>query len=441
MKELKYIERIRREDSLLSLPQSLSRILNMVGSDDFSVNDLSKIILSDPGLTSKILKMANSAFYRQRSQISTVHQAVMILGIMQVKCLTLSASVFQAKILESKYDIDVKALFSHFISVALGCKMLAKAAGFESSEEAFIAGLLHDIGQVYFIHHFPADYKEVIKRIAQFPNLVEAERSILGVDHAVIGRMLAEKWNLPVSLCDAIALHHDLPERIGNVEVAHIVQLSELINKPGLDDRSRDMEQRLAAIGRLAQEMRVDRKAIDEISYSLLTETIATAEYMGIDIGDPIEVLGRANKELFNSFVTIENLFRERQELSRRILDEERRVAVMETKNVAIATLSHYINNATMAISGRAQLISMLVTNGVIVDEEKRLDSILEIIEKSIKKIMAVLMEMRDLTNLDEMEKYSDSKAIKIDDRVKERMSRMEEGIGLDVTRRPAPTT
>ena len=213
----------------------------------------------------------------------------------------------------------------------------------------------------------------------------------------------------------------------------HIVQLSELISKSVLDNRPQQLARRITCVNHMCQLMDLDREKIDEISFSLLTETIATAEYLGINIGDPTEVLTRANKELFNSFITIENLFRERQELSQRILVEERRIASMETKNVAIATLSHYLNNSTMAISGRAQLIRMLVGKGSIVDNEDKLDNVLAVIDKSVLKIMAVLAELRDLTDLEDMERYSESKAINIDDRIKQRMERMDT-IGLSVT-------
>ena len=436
MKELKFVEKLQREDSLLSMPQSLTQILNMVGKDDFSLDDLSEVILKDPGLTSKILKMANSAFYRQRSQISTVKQAVVMLGMMQVKCLALSASVFQTEKLEEDYNLDMKELFSHFISVAIGCNMVAEILDIKAGEEVFVAGLLHDIGMVYFIHHFPDDYKEVINRLEEYPSLIEAERSILGIDHAAIGAMLADKWNFPKLLCDSIAKHHDLPSHVDEITAVEIVQLSELISKSALDNRPQQIAQRIAAVHQMCSMMDIDRERIDDISFSLLTETIATAEYMGIDIGEPNEVLTRANKELFNSFITIENLFRERQELSQRILVEERRTAAMETKNVAIATLSHYLNNSTMAISGRTQLIKMLIGKGAIVDKEEKMDHILDVVEKSVFKILAVLAELRDLTNLEDMERYSESKAINIDDRISQRMKEMQD-IGLSIVEQP----
>jgi HD-like signal output (HDOD) protein len=426
MKELKYIEKIRSEYSLLSLPQSLSQILSMVGSDDFSMEDLSTAVSKDPGLTSRILTMANSAFYRHQAQISTVQQAVIMLGMMQVKCLALSTSVFVIENYKDKINLDIKALFSHFISVALGSRMLGEAIGFDLTEEAFIAGLLHDIGIVFFIHHFPEDYRTVIDNLNDYGRLTEAEDDILGVNHAAIGRMLAEKWNLPTALCEAIGNHHKIPDKIGEVSIVNIVQLSELLSKSAIDNRPKHLEERLETVGRLSKLMIMDRQKIDDISFSLLNETIKMAEYIGVDIGDPTDVLTRANRELFNSYMTIENLFRERKELSRRILAEERRTAAMETKNVAMATLSHYLNNATMAISGRTQLIKMMVNNGAIRDAKSELDPVLEVIEQSVKKILAVLCELRDMTSLEDMEKYSESKAINIDDRIMERMKQME---------------
>lgn len=426
MKELKYIEKIKRDVALLSLPQSLSQIITMVGKDDFSVDDLAKVIMNDPALTSRLLRMANSSFYHQKSQIATVKQAVMLLGMMQVKCLALSASVFQADRIKNKLGIDVKEMFSHFLSVAIGCKMIAGALGQEKTEEVFVAGLLHDIGTVFFIHHFPEDYQAVIKQLDAHPNLIQAEQAILGINHAAIGRMLAEKWNFPPALCDAIGDHSQLPQKIDTVTPANIVQLSILINKPFMAGRSNNLERRLASINQMAVLMDLKRNIVDDIAVSLLSETIKAAEYMGIDIGDPIEVLGRANRELFDSYLMIEHLFRERQDLSQRILVEERRAAAMESKNMAIATLSHYLNNATMAISGRAQLIDMLRNKGDISDPKQKLDSIIEVIEKSVKKILAVLYELRDLTNLDEVEKYTESCAINIDDRIKERLRLME---------------
>lgn len=426
MKELKYIEKIRGEESLLSLPQSLSEVLTLVGIGDYSMDDLANVIMQDPGLTSKVLKMANSSFYSHRSQISSVHQATVILGGHQVKCLALSASVFRASLLETKYHIDVKSLFSHFISNALGSKMLAEEIGSKNPEEAFTAGLLHDIGLVYLIHHFPNDYKAVIDKANRYHSLDRAEQEILGIDHATLGQMLAKRWNFPEHLCQAIGDHHKKPGDLADPEIVNCVKLSALVNQPVFETDADSLELRISDMSALAAMMKIDRVRIDEIAQKILGETISVAGYMGIDIGDPIEVVARANRELFNSYITIENLFRERQELSQRIILDERKTAMIDSKNMAIATLSHYLNNTTMAISGRAQMLKMLADKGDIVDKKDRLGSIVKVLESSVKKIMAVLQELRELTNLEEMSKYSESNALNFDDRIKRRMEKMD---------------
>ncbi|MEE9441390.1 MAG: HDOD domain-containing protein [candidate division Zixibacteria bacterium] len=426
MNELKYIDKIQRDDSLLSMPQSLSQMLTLVGSDDYSIEDLIKVVMNDPGLTSRILKMANSSFYGHRSEISTLHQAVMMLGATQIKCLVLSASVFQVQKLESDYNLDIKGMFTHFIGVALVSKNLADFLGHNQSEELFIAGLLHDIGQLFFIRHFPQDYMQVEERLSEFPSRFEAEQKILGIDHAAIGQMLAEKWGFPAILKDTIGGHHNSAPNIAENQTMQIIQLADLLHPYSSDDTPIKIEKRMASIGQLINLLNINHNDIETVTRNLPNEIITIADSFGIDIGDPSELLARANRELFNSFITIEHLFRERQDLSQRILIEERRAAVMETKNVAIATLSHYINNAAMAISGRAQLLKMLRDRERIIDKDDRLDNILEVVEKSLKKIMAVILELRDLTNLEEIEKYSESNAICIDDRVQSRLKELE---------------
>lgn len=426
MNELKYIDKIQNDDSLLSMPQSLSQMLTLVGSDDYSIDDLIKVILSDPGLTSRILKMANSSFYGHRSEISTLHQAVMMLGATQLKCLVLSASVFQIQKLESNYSLDVKGMFTHFIGVASVTKNLADFLGLNQPEEFFIAGLLHDIGQLFFIHHFPRDYMEVQERMGEFPSRLEAEKKILGIDHSMIGQMLAEKWGFPKILKDSIGGHHNSISNIADNQILQIVQLADLLHPYSSPDSPMKIEKRMASIGQLIKLLNITHNDIESITENLPNEIITIAESFGIDIGDPGELMSRANRELFNSFITIEHLFRERQDLSQRILIEERRAAVMETKNVAVATLSHYINNAAMAISGRAQLLKLLKDRERLIDKDDRLDSVLEVVDKSLKKIMAVILELRDLTNLEEIEKYSESNAICIDDRIQERLKELE---------------
>jgi len=122
----------------------------------------------------------------------------------------------------------------------------------------------------------------------------------------------------------------------------------------------------------------------------------------------------------------VENLFKERQDLSRKLLKEERARGAMESKNIAIATLSHYLNNAAMAIYGRSQLMRMLHGKGDTEKIMKNFEGNLDVIDRSIKKITAVVQEIKDISPIDKVEFYNMSQALNIDDRIEKRLNEME---------------
>ena len=136
-------------------------------------------------------------------------------------------------------------------------------------------------------------------------------------------------------------------------------------------------------------------------------------------------MLIRANQEIWHSFLTIENLFRERQELSQSLLKQEREKGAIEAKNVAMATLSHYLNNATMAIYGRSQLLRMKLAKGDTENLLGRLSHDLEVVDQAVERIVAVLEEMREISPIDQQKYYDMSKALNIDDRIEQRLGKM----------------
>ena len=146
---------------------------------------------------------------------------------------------------------------------------------------------------------------------------------------------------------------------------------------------------------------------------------------MGLDIDRIDDMLIQANKEIWRTYLVVENLYRERQELTDKLLREERAKGAMESKNIAMATLSHYVNNATMAIYGRTQLISKFLAEGQNDRVISTLQSSIEVMEKSVLKISAVLAEIKDISPIDDIEFYEMSQAMKVDDRIERRMNQM----------------
>lgn len=425
MNKIDILAQIRSNEKLLSLPQVLSEILEEVGKEDFSADSLAKIILKDPALTSRLLKMANSSFYQRVTEINTVHQAVSILGVTTVKCLTLSASVFNPDRIVASTGIDPKEFFAYSLSIASASEKIARTVQHPSPEEAFIAGLLHDIGVLFFLHHYPERYSRILKGESRVETLVEAEIEEFGVDHCDVGYHLAEVWRLPDYVADAIISHHGQLATTRSSVLQNIVGLAVQLTSDRFSGFECDLEKRLQMIGELSQRLSLTKPQVDEISSSLLAGTISTAEYLGVDIGNIEDMLIRANQEIWHSFLTIENLFRERQELSQSLLKQEREKGAIEAKNVAMATLSHYLNNATMAIYGRSQLLRMKLAKGDAESLLAKLPHDLEVVDRSIERIVAVLEEMREISPIDQQKYYDMSKALNIDDRITDRLQKM----------------
>ena len=187
---------------------------------------------------------------------------------------------------------------------------------------------------------------------------------MFGIDHAEIGYHLAKKWHLPNDIVEAIRNHHDYGTLDENKPFTNIIRLATLLVENSSTGYATDLEGRLEKIARLSEILGLTQEQIDEISGSMMAETIKVAEYVGIDIGSIEDMLTRANKEIWRTYLMIENLFKERQELTRKLLQEERSKGAIESKNIAIATLSHYINNSLMAIYGRTQLLTQMVAKG-----------------------------------------------------------------------------
>lgn len=425
MDKITIIEEIRHNKQLLSLPQVLSEVLEEVGREDFTSDSLATIILKDPSLTGSILRLANSAFYQRFNEIKTVNQAISVLGVTTVKCLALSTTVFHPDKIASESGVEPRDFFNYVLGIAAASEKIAQMIGYESPEEALIAGLLNDIGVMYFLHHYPREYRKIITRDDNRQSLVDAEREALGIDHCEVGSHLAETWKLPDYIVKSITDHHSLTDIAQSETLSNIVRLAVLLAKDNFSGQYYGLEERLDAIHRISGALSLSKSKVDEISFSLMTWSIEMAEYLGLDIGNYEEMLAKANKEIWQSYLTIENLFKERQELSRKLLVEERNRGAIESKNIAMATLSHYLNNAAMAIYGRSQIMRMLSDKG---NSEKLIEQFpisLDTIDNAVKKIVAVLEEMKKISPIDEIDFYNVSKAMNIDDRINERMSEM----------------
>lgn len=193
---------------LPSLPHVVTRIMQLVEDPTTSAAQVSQAISNDQALASKVLRLANSAYYGFPYQIATVAHATVILGFRAVKTLVLSA--FASAWFDEKGDaIDRGELWKHSVGCAVAARLLASRAGWRDAEEAFTAGLLHDIGRVMLDRyaHRPLRQAVELSQSGGMP-LREAELSVFGFTHGELGQWVMEQWKLPLTLCVAIGCHH-----------------------------------------------------------------------------------------------------------------------------------------------------------------------------------------------------------------------------------------
>lgn len=415
---------ISNNSDLLALPESVILVLESVSKDDVSLDRLANIIGHDPALTGRLLKIANSPFYGLSHRVNSINQAVMILGITTVKCLALSAAIFSPEKFPKQCDLDVNSLYGNFISVATTCRKVAEACEAEAPEDAFTAGLLLDIGLLYFINNYPEKYNRVLQDARQTGHLIEQEIHHLGLSHPEAGGLIASKWGLPKHIANAIAHHHEDKQDEKN-RLVDIVRLAVVLNRDVLLEDDASLEEKINMLGSTTERLGLTALQLSEIAAATIKDTMAFARAIDVEIEDFESILTRANKEIFNTYLSLQTLFQERQELNDRILKEERAKGILEAKRIATSTLSHYINNAAMEISGHSQLVRVAAGKKNGEELKEMMPRELDIIDHAVKKIVAVLEEITELNMLDEMEFFEKSKILNIDKKIMERIAQL----------------
>lgn len=224
-------EIVARVDALPSLPHVVTRVMQLTEDPDSTILDITAILDQDQSITAQVLRMANSIYYGYSRRIATVSDAIILVGFNTIRSIVLAASV--SKILKkelSGYVMSEGALWTHSQCAAVFARMLARRAGFKSAELAYTATLLHDIGKVVLNSYLHDTYSEVIARVeeSKLPfHLVED--ALFGYNHASVGARVAEKWNLPPALVEAIACHHEPGKARENPELAAIVHVADAV--------------------------------------------------------------------------------------------------------------------------------------------------------------------------------------------------------------------
>jgi putative nucleotidyltransferase with HDIG domain len=216
-----------------SVPVVLPKILQLVDGNRASAQGLEELILHDASLAVRILKLANSALYSFRSEVKTISHAIALLGLNLVKSLAIGVSVFEFFTAGFRDEITfVSRLWMHSFGVGLMAQEIwAKRSNRAEGEFALLCGLLHDLGKVIYFKRDVLGYSQLfaMESSGGDPDILSLEIEYYGVDHAVLGALLAKQWNLPSELAMVVRHHHDA--NAGGLPLVAAVSMADMLVK------------------------------------------------------------------------------------------------------------------------------------------------------------------------------------------------------------------
>jgi len=200
---------------LPAMPQVASKVLELSSDPNTSAAQLQQIIADDQAMTARILKIANSAMYSCSRKIKTLTEAIVMLGFNSIRSLVVTSAARNLYDTEkSRTGLKERLLWEHSIGAAFACRLVAQARMPALAEEAFLAGLMHDIGKLVLNLQVPDVFDEIVQVVYNENRPFHlTEREYLGFDHAKVGSLLVNKWNLSPALEETILHHHD-PEAL-----------------------------------------------------------------------------------------------------------------------------------------------------------------------------------------------------------------------------------
>ena len=222
---------IEKIDSLPPFPQVAQKVISLLNDPDYSSNEVVGVIELDPSITADILRICNSAYFGLSRRVGSVKQAVSMLGKKKLIQLIMASSCLRYfKKTSDGYDLEGKELWRHSLACALTSQILQQRLDEKLEHDGFTAGLLHDMGKLV-LSEFVGDEIGTILRLADDEgySFLEAEKKVLGMDHAELGARIAERWNFPAEICMAIRLHHTPQKALPADSLTPVIYLSNII--------------------------------------------------------------------------------------------------------------------------------------------------------------------------------------------------------------------
>ncbi len=431
-------ERILAENpELSSLPQTLAQIIALSSDDNASTNQLADVIRRDPGLTARILRAANSPLYGQARDVASISKATQLIGFRSALSFALASSVYS--LTESLQGALSRPRFwRHALETAVAAKLLAeimnnsestKVARVDASE-AFIAGLLHDIGMLILDNSFSVRYQEICNEVEAGGKLCDLENEEWSASHAGAGEFILKQWNIPERICHAVGNHHLSPTDIkGQDQFSSLdlcVALANTVTRNRMFDRSGDAIERYELRAAIVQRLALSNEALFEMEEKMSEELIAQASYLQIDVGDKNSMLKDANSALYAQYLLVEDLLNKNRELQDEIVREKTEKSFLRSLQTISGSYNHYLNNANATIQGHTQLLQIKASRGEITDPKGVIDRSAEIIQSSIDVMKATLEAIDELTEMRTVHYHEELVIIDVESKIVEQRRNIE---------------
>ncbi len=207
-------------DRLPPFPMVALKVVQMARDENVSMKEIARVVELDPSITANVLKWCNSPYFGLTRKITSVQEALVYLGgknLIEVVLMSSCEPYLKGKV--EGYELDEGELWRHSVGCAILAQLLGRKAGFKDETLLFTGGLLHDIGKIVLAAFIKDAYLKIKELIAAGKDFLEAEREIVGIDHARLGARIGQKWKFPEEIINIIAFHHR-PEMINKPAVA-----------------------------------------------------------------------------------------------------------------------------------------------------------------------------------------------------------------------------
>lgn len=274
------IKRILKSiDTIPAFPATGNKVAQLLSKPDYSVQQVANVVKYDPSITANILKMANSSYFGSQSKISTINDAVMYLGQKNLlrAIQTAGISKYYKKGSSGYYD-KATDLWEHSVAVALMSQILSKKITGEENTTLYTAALLHDVGKIIMGEFVRDEMKKIVTLVSGHNmSFLEAEETVLGINHADLGGKIAEHWNFPIEIRDAISFHHrpDLLEKEDKTMPWIVYMADEACLMMGIGSAVEGLAQR--AVGELLKKFNLRMKDLEK-SMVMLSDDLNSAK-------------------------------------------------------------------------------------------------------------------------------------------------------------------